>query len=35
MENELNKLVRDILNLIAISIAIVFAMAVIESLLNN
>jgi len=35
MESKLNKLFRDILNLIAISIAIVFVMSAIESLLTN
>jgi hypothetical protein len=35
MESKLNKLVKDLLNLIAISIAIVFAMAIVESLLTN
>jgi hypothetical protein len=35
MESKLNKLVKDLLNLIALSIAIVFAMAIIDSLLTN
>jgi len=35
MESKLNKLFRDILNLIAISIAIVFAMELIDILLTN
>jgi len=35
MESKLNKLVKDLLNLIVLSIAIVFAMAIIDSLLTN
>jgi hypothetical protein len=35
MESKLNKLVKDLLNLIALSIAIVFAMAIVDSLLTN
>ena len=35
MESKLNKLVKDLLNLIAVTIAIVFAMAIVESLLTN
>jgi hypothetical protein len=35
MESKLNKLVKDLLNLIVLSIAIVFAMAIVDSLLTN
>jgi hypothetical protein len=35
MESKLNKLVKDLLNLRALSIAIVFAMAIVDSLLTN